>query len=70
MKINTVPKAFIVNALVAAVISTVILETRLSQDLTRPHYKSTFALTFGVNMAVFILFTLFLGTSLAQSMYS
>ena len=70
MKINTAPKAFLVNALLAAIVSTVILETRLSQGMTKPRYKSTFALTFGVNMAVFLVFTLFLGTSLAKSMYS
>lgn len=69
MKIDTVLKAFIVNALLTAATTSLILETRLRQDITKPSYSNTFILTFIVNIIMFYIFTIVIGKSLARSMY-
>ena len=69
MKIDTVLKAFIVNALLTAATTSLILETRLRQDITKPRYSNTFILTFIVNIIMFYIFTTVIGKSLARSMY-
>ena len=56
MKINTIPKAFLINSLVAAAISSLILETRLSWGFKKPRYERTFLLTFTVNLVIFYMF--------------
>jgi hypothetical protein len=69
MKIDTVSKAFIVNALLTAATTSLILETRLRQGITKPRYSNTFVLTFVVNIVMFYIFTVVIGNSLARSMY-
>jgi len=69
MKINTVTKAFIINALLSAATTSVIVETRLRQDITKPQYGNTFALTFIVTIIMFYVFTAVIGKSLARSMF-
>ena len=61
MKINTIPKAFLINSLVAGAISSLILETRLSWGLKKSKYKQTFLLTFLVNIIIFYLFFFMIG---------
>ena len=61
MKIDTIPKAFLINSLVAAAISSLILETRLSWGFKKPQYKRTFTLTFMVNIIIFYMFFMSLG---------
>ena len=61
MKIDTIPKAFLINSIVAATISSIILETRISWGIKTPKYKKTFLLTFFVNIIIFSLFFMVLG---------
>lgn len=61
MKINTIPKAFFINSLVAGAISSMILETRLSWGFKKSQYSRTFLLTFLVNITIFYIFFLLLG---------
>ena len=69
MKIDTVTRAFFINALLSAATTSLILETRLRQDTTKPHYSNTFVLTFIVTLLMFYVFTLVIGKSLARSMF-
>jgi len=69
MKIDTATKAFIINSLLSAAITSVIVETRLKWDVTKTQYEKTFMLTFIVNIVMFCIFTLFIGKSLPQSMF-
>ena len=69
MKIDTVTKAFVINALLSAATTSLILETRLRQDITKPQYGNTFTLTFIATIFMFYVFTVFIGTSLAHSMF-
>lgn len=61
MKINTIPKAFLINSLVAGAISSLIIETRLSWGLKKSRYQQTFLLTFIVNIVIYYLFFITLG---------
>ena len=56
MKINTIPKAFFINSLVAGAISSLILEIRLGWGLKGSNYHKTFILTFIVNITIFYIF--------------
>jgi len=71
MKIDTVQKAFVINALLAAAVSSLIIETRLQWRDPGPKYAKTFVLTFGVNLMMFCVFAVVIGNnSLAKSMFS
>lgn len=56
MKINTIPKAFFINSIVAGAISSLIIEIRLGWNEKGTHFSKTFILTFIVNMIIFYLF--------------
>jgi hypothetical protein len=69
MKINTIHTAFIVNALLAAAISALVLETRLQWKDKQPVPVKTFTLTLIVNLLMFYAFTVVIGNSLGRSMF-
>ena len=69
MKIDTASKAFIINSLLSAATTSMIIETRLKWDVTKTQFRKIFILTFIVNIVMFYMFTLFIGESFARSMF-
>ena len=74
MKINTVSKAFIINALIAASISALVsfLDTSIQwkEGKNPPAPLKTFVITMLGNLIIFYMVTAVIGKGLAQSMYS